>query len=314
VGGLQLLCVWVVQSFDRTGVGFDRSDNARVPTAKRPTTTDRPQAALAKEEAERRAAQQREESQRAAQAQQEAVHIASAFESQLAELEAAAAAAEAVASAGLSDVAASQQQQRRQEQAGAQLLSDVLLPDPDLGGGDDLGMSADLLELIGALEQQDPEAEADFRSSRKNSGSSSSDGGAPASSSAAGAAQGVAAASSAVQAVEGALEREMELLQRLQVGLWLLVGAAMGRGPQSAILHVLTIINTAMLTSPGKHLHPSKPPQESVAAATTSSSVTISNPKLHQELLEWGASMGGSGTNADSSEPGSSKRKKKRRQ
>jgi hypothetical protein len=162
-----------------------------------------------------------------ARAQQDAVRMASSFEAQLAELEAAADAADAAAAAGLSGLAADEERRRAAALGGA-MLSEALSPDLDLDLGGDPGMSADLLELIGALEQDEaPGTSSGNESSSSNgsgngngsgSGSGSGSGGTSSSSAAGASAAAPGGDGGDTTAATAALEREVERLLKLQVG------------------------------------------------------------------------------------------------
>ncbi|KIY99721.1 DNA mismatch repair protein MutS2 [Monoraphidium neglectum] len=139
------------------------------------------QEALDREEAQQRRAMEREAAARAERERRDAIRVASSFEQQLAELEAAAAAAESVSRDGLAGLAADQRDDReRQAQAQWQRLQEAAEGRPHAGGGvsgfdADLELPSELLELIGALEQ--PPADSDAVGSSRSSSSSGGGGG-----------------------------------------------------------------------------------------------------------------------------------------
>jgi hypothetical protein len=160
---------------------------------------------------------------REARERQEALRMATAFEAQLAELEAAAAAAEATASAGAAARTEEQARaQRERERAGAEMLLDALAPLEAEGSGG--GLPPDLLELIGALERDPPGAPSArggagpaAPSSSGSNGNGGGGGGGP-------------PAPPQLSAAEAVLQRELELLQSLKAPSGLSGGGGGGGG------------------------------------------------------------------------------------
>jgi hypothetical protein len=172
---------------------------------------------------------------REARAQQEALRMASAFEAQLEELEAAAAAAEAVAGAGAAALGAAAAARAAQdaaatERAGGELLWDALGP-LESGGSEeegDGGLSPELLDLIGTLEGTDPsEATGSGRGPAASSSNGSGGGGG-------GGGGTVVGGAPQLSAAEAALQRELELLRRLEASLEASSGSGGGSGVSGA--------------------------------------------------------------------------------